>query len=57
METDKRLLRHLAVVVLIKLALLAVLWRAWVRDFRVEVDAGAMADRVGAPPRHTGEKK
>ncbi|WP_175048317.1 cytochrome oxidase putative small subunit CydP [Duganella vulcania] len=57
METDQRLLRHLAVAVLLKLALLAVLWWAWVRDARVDVDAGAMADRVGAPPRHTGENK
>ncbi|GJI97816.1 hypothetical protein RugamoR57_45340 [Duganella caerulea] len=57
METDQRLLRHLAVAVLLKLALLAVLWWAWVRDAGVDVDAGAMADRVGAPPRHTGEHK
>ncbi len=56
-DPDKRLLRRLAVAVLIKLALLAGLWWAFVRDARVVVDAEAIAQRLGAPTQISGEKK
>lgn len=39
---DRRLLRHLAIAVMLKLAVLATLWQAFVHDARVPVDAAAM---------------
>lgn len=47
---DRRLLRHLAWAVLLKLALLAVLWWAFVRDDRVAVGPEQAAARLVAPP-------
>ncbi|MBK1687562.1 cytochrome oxidase putative small subunit CydP [Rubrivivax gelatinosus] len=46
---DHRLLRHLALAVLVKLVLLAGLWWLFVRDARVDVDADTAALRVTAP--------
>lgn len=57
MNPDKRLLRHLAVAVLIKLAVLAGLWWAFVGDSRVVVDAEVIADRLGTSTQNSGEKK
>ncbi|HEX5344453.1 MAG TPA: hypothetical protein VFX55_18315 [Duganella sp.] len=57
MDFNKRLLRHLALAVLVKLALLTVLWWAWVRDARVALDADQIAQRIGAAGPHSGEKK
>ncbi|MGC2781380.1 MAG: cytochrome oxidase putative small subunit CydP [Bradyrhizobium sp.] len=37
--TDRRFVRHLGVVVLVKLALIAGLWWAFVRDARIRIDA------------------
>lgn len=54
---NRRLLRHLAIAVLIKLALLTVLWWAFVRDSRVTVGADAIANRLGAPITTPGESK
>jgi len=45
---DSRLLRHLALAIAIKLLVLAVLWWAFVRDTRVEVDAVRAAAHIGA---------
>ena len=45
---DRRLLRYLIHAVLIKLAVLTLLWFAFVRDARVAVDADAAARQVGA---------
>lgn len=56
MDTNARLLRHLALAVLIKLAVLAALWWTCVRDARVFVDADAIAQRVRAAPQISGEK-
>ncbi|RKR69359.1 hypothetical protein C8C94_3889 [Acidovorax sp. 94] len=44
---DRRLLRYLVHAVLIKLAVLTLLWLAFVRDARVAVDADAAARQVG----------
>ncbi len=56
-DPNRRLRRQLVVAVLIKLALLAGLWWAFVRDTRVVVDAEAVAHRLGAPTQISGEKK
>lgn len=49
MTADSRLVRHLALAVLLKLAVLAALWWWLVRDARVSVDAQAAAAHVAAP--------
>lgn len=54
---DQRLLRHLIIAVLIKLALLTVLWWLFVRDARVHVDAHAVGDRLGATNSIQGASK
>ncbi|ENO90026.1 cytochrome oxidase putative small subunit CydP [Thauera linaloolentis] len=46
---DQGLLRHLVLVVLLKLALITALWWAFVRDAHVTVDATTMARQVSAP--------
>ena len=52
---DRRLARHLAIAVALKLAVLAALWWAFVRDERVSVDAAATAAHLSAQPSRTGE--
>ena len=47
--SDQILLRHLTLVVVIKLALITALWWAFIRDAKVPVDPGAMAAQVVAP--------
>lgn len=47
--SDQILLRHLTLVVLIKLALITALWWAFIRDAKVAVDPGTMAAQVVAP--------
>jgi hypothetical protein len=47
--TDRRLFRHLAVAVLLKLLALTVLWWAFIRDARVDVDANQAVSRLGSP--------
>lgn len=47
--TDRRLLRYLVHAVLIKLAVLALLWWVFVRDARLPVDTDATARQLGAP--------
>jgi cbb3-type cytochrome oxidase subunit 3 len=44
--SDQGLLRHLVVVVLIKLVLITTLWWVFIRDARVSVDSAAMAAQV-----------
>lgn len=46
---DHGLLRHLILVVILKLALITALWWAFVRDAHVAVDATTMARQVSAP--------
>lgn len=46
---ERRLVRELVVVVLIKLAVIAALWWVFVREAKVDVDPAAMATRVAAP--------
>ena len=45
---DRRLVRHLAIAVVLKLAVLALLWQVFVRDARVPVDAAAMGTHATA---------
>lgn len=45
-SSDKRLLRHLAVAVLIKLVLLSALWWLFIRDARVSVDVDEVAGKI-----------
>ena len=47
--SDQILVRHLTLVVVIKLALITALWWAFIRDAKVAVDPGAMAAQVVAP--------
>lgn len=56
LNPNKRLLRHLALAVAIKLAVLAALWWVFVRDSRVAVDAELIANRVGTATQISGEK-
>jgi hypothetical protein len=46
--TESRLLRHLTLAVLLKLAVLALLWWWFVRDARVDVGPDAMSHRAAA---------
>lgn len=48
-RSDQILLRHLTLVVVIKLALITALWWAFIRDVKVAVDTGAMAAQMVAP--------
>lgn len=52
--SDQGLLRHLVVVVLIKLILITTLWWVFIRESRVSVDTAAMAAQVSTstPPLH-----
>lgn len=45
---EARLVRHLVIAVLAKLALLAALWWLFVRDARVHVGAEQAAAQIGA---------
>ncbi len=45
---ENRLVRHLAIAILVKLALLVALWWGFVRDHRVTVDADRAAAQIGA---------
>lgn len=47
--TDRRLLRHLAMAIVIKLVLLAGLWWGFVRDHRMAIDNDAVAIHVASP--------
>jgi hypothetical protein len=54
---DRRLLRSLVHAVLIKLAVLTLLWFAFVRDARVPVDADAAARQAGTAVSAEGVSK
>ncbi|MGD9871404.1 MAG: cytochrome oxidase putative small subunit CydP [Thauera sp.] len=47
--TDRRLVREITVVIIVKLMLITALWWAFIRDAKVAVDPGAMAAQVVAP--------
>ena len=49
MSDSTRLVRHLVMAVLVKLALLAGLWWFFVRDLRVPVDPGTAAAHLVTP--------
>ena len=54
--TDRRLVREITLVIVLKLILITALWWAFIRDAKVAVDPGAMAAQVVAPAsskRHT----
>ncbi len=48
---DRKLMREIVVVVVLKLVVLTGLWWAFIRDARVTVDAAAVAVQVSAPSR------
>ena len=48
-SADPGLLRHIIVVVVVKLVLITALWWAFVRDAKVAVDPAAMAAQISAP--------
>jgi hypothetical protein len=52
---ERRLVRHLAIAVALKLVVLSGLWWGFVRDERVSVDAEAASAHIGAPRPPTGE--
>lgn len=45
-EQDRRLTKHLAVAILLKLVALVVLWQFFVRDQRITVDPQRAAENV-----------
>lgn len=45
---DRRLLREILVVAMLKLLLLTLLWQVFVRDHRVQPDSAQIAQRLGA---------
>lgn len=47
--TDRRLVREITVVIVVKLMLITALWWAFIRDAKVAVNPGAMAAQVVAP--------
>jgi hypothetical protein len=53
---ERRLTRHIAWAVALKLALLAALWWFFVRDDRVSVDAARAAAHLSAPAPPQGRK-
>lgn len=55
--SEKRLLRHLAIAVLIKLAVLVLLWWLFVRDAGVQPDAGSMGERISGTISTQGASK
>ncbi|MER2553466.1 MAG: cytochrome oxidase putative small subunit CydP [Thauera sp.] len=47
--TDRRLVREITLVIVLKLILITALWWAFIGDAMVAVDPGAMAARIVAP--------
>jgi hypothetical protein len=45
----QRLAYHIAVVLVVKLILLALLWHAFIKPNKVQVDIGAMSERIAGP--------
>jgi len=54
---ERRLVRHLAWVVVIKLLALVGLWWVFVRDQRVSTDAATAAQHLAAPALDQGEPR
>lgn len=57
---DRKLVRDITFVIVIKLIFITALWWAFIRDAKVSVDAGTMASQMAAPARsghstHTGD--
>lgn len=47
---ERRLLRHLVIAVVVKLAVLVGLWWGFVRDQRVDADTAQTATHLGVTP-------
>lgn len=56
-HADRRLFRHLLIVVLVKLVVLTILWWTFVREARVSVDPERAAARITAPATTQGQSK
>jgi len=54
---DRRLARQLGLAVLVKLALLAVLWWALVRPVHIDVSVEGLSAQIGATPLRQGEPR
>ncbi|MDI1261516.1 cytochrome oxidase putative small subunit CydP [Aquabacterium sp.] len=54
---ERRLVRHLATAVLIKLVVLALLWWIFVRDARVSADTDSVAAQLGGQAISQGVPK
>ena len=54
--SDKRLLRHLVIAVVVKLIVLTGLWWACIRDARVHVDTDQAAAHIGTPASKGGKQ-
>lgn len=52
---DRRLVRHLAIAIALKLAVLCVLWWFFVRDARVSTNAEQTAEHIGVEMSHQGD--
>lgn len=56
-QDERRLTRHLVIAVLIKLAVLVLLWWVFVRDARVSVGTEGVATRFSEPALTEGASK
>lgn len=56
-QEESRLFRHLAIAVMLKLLVLAVLWWVFVRDVRVNVDVEQAAAQIGSAAPSLGQEK
>lgn len=54
---DRRLARQLGLAVLVKLALLAVLWWGFVRPVHIDVSVEGLSAQIGATPLRQGEPR
>ncbi len=54
---DRALMRHLALVLAVKFAALALIWLLLVLPHALDVDAGAMGERVAPPPQGAADDR
>lgn len=48
--------RHLAIALILKFVVLALLWHSFIKPNRIKVDVPAMADHMTGAPAHSKEK-
>jgi hypothetical protein len=52
-----RLLLHITLILLLKMALLFGIWKVWVKPYKVHVDSANMAQQLTVKPTSVQEKK